>query len=117
MDAKSFIDNYKTVVITRYFCFEGRAGRAEFWQFVLVNFIISAVLGLIPKAGLILQNIYALAVLLPGLGVTARRLHDRGKSGWFQLLHLIPLIGTLIVFLMLIPEGEAEDKVYGPAVK
>ena len=54
-------------------------------------------------------------LLLPTLSVTARRLHDRGKSGWLQLLSLIPIIGGIIVLVLCIPEGDAEGNQYGEA--
>ncbi len=69
-----------------YFDFNGRARRKEYWMFTLVNIIISValsvVLGLISEKLLPIANLYSLAVLLPALGVTARRLHDINKSGW-----------------------------------
>lgn len=116
MDFKAVIENFKTIMTKKYFCFEGRANRAEFWQFVLVMVIVNVVLGMIPKIGPILTAIWGLALLLPSLGVTARRFHDRGKSGWLQLLCLIPLIGALIVVLMCIPEGDKEANAYGEPV-
>ena len=104
----------------KYFCFEGRANRAEFWQFFLVNFIVGIILSVIqqmaPKVGGILFLIYWLALLCPTLGCTARRFHDRGKSGWMQLLGLIPLVGGLIVLIMCIPEGDKEANAYGEPV-
>ena len=83
MDFKKVIENFKTIVTKKYWCFEGRAGREEFWYFFLANLAIGIVLGII--GGLIkfphLNSLYSLAVLLPNLGVGARRLHDIGKSG------------------------------------
>lgn len=117
MDFKAVINNFVNVVSRKYFCFEGRAGRAEFWQFILVSAVVSCVLGAIPKIGTILSGIWTLALLLPTIGIVARRLHDRGKSGWMQLLCFIPLIGGLIVIIMCIPEGDAEANAYGDAVK
>ena len=110
---QELIENCKTIVTKKYFCFEGRADRKEFWMWVLAAFVISAILGIIPKVGSILSGIFCLAVLLPSLGVTARRLHDLGKSGWFQLLGLIPVVGGLIVLILCIPEGSKEANAYG----
>ena len=110
---QELIENCKTIVTKKYFCFEGRAGQKEFWMWVLAAFVISAILGIIPKVGSILSGIFCLAVLLPSLGVTARRLHDLGKSGWFQLLVLIPVVGGLIVLILCIPEGSKEANAYG----
>lgn len=83
-------------------------------MWVLATFVIGFVLGLIPKADGILAGLWNLAVLLPYLGVTARRLHDTGKSAWLILLGLIPFIGALIVLLLCIPEGTNGDNQYGP---
>lgn len=92
---RKLIDNFINIVTRKYFRFDGRAGRTEFWLFFLAVFIVNIVLGFIPKAGGILGLVWTLGVLLPTLGVTARRLHDIGKSGWIQLVGLIPLIGGL----------------------
>jgi len=110
---QDLIANTKMIVTQKYFCFEGRAGRKEFWMWVLAAFIVSFVLGVIPKVGNILSGLFSLAILLPSLGVTARRLHDLGKSGWMQLLCLIPVVGGLIVLILCIPEGDKESNAYG----
>lgn len=111
---QQLIENFKTIITKKYFCFNGRASRQEFWMWVLATFVIAFVLGLIPKAGGILAGLWNLAVLLLYLGVTARRLHDTGKSAWLILLGLIPFIGALIVLLLCIPEGTNGDNQYGP---
>ena len=114
---QDLIANTKMIVTQKYFCFEGRAGRKEFWMWVLAVFIVNFILGLIPgKVGMILSAIFSLAILLPSLGVTARRLHDVGKSGWMQLLGLIPFVGGLIVLILCIPEGSKESNAYGAPV-
>ena len=113
---QELIGNCKTIITKKYFCFEGRAARKEFWMWVLALIIINFILGLIPGLGFILSLLLSLAVLLPSLGVTARRLHDTGKSGWLQLLGLIPMIGGLIVLILCIPEGSKESNAYGEPV-
>ena len=110
------ISNFLNIVTGKYFCFEGRAGRAEFWLWLLAISIVSTVLGFIPKIGSILSFIWTLAVLLPSLGVTARRLHDRNKSGWMILVSLIPLIGSLILLIMCIPEGDKTENKFGSPI-
>ncbi len=107
------ISNFINILTRKYFCFTGRAGQAEFWLWILATFIVSTVLGLIPKIGPILSFIWTLAMLLPSLGVTARRLHDRNKSGWMILVSLIPFIGALILLIMCIPEGDKDDNKFG----
>ena len=107
------LDNFVNIVTKKYFCFEGRAGRKEFWMFFLANFIITTILSVIPKAGPILQAVYSLAILLPYLGVTARRLHDTGRSGWMMLLALIPFVGVIIVIILCALEGQKEANQFG----
>lgn len=93
---ESFKKYFVNVVSKKYIAFEGKADRAEFWYFVLYSFIISFVLGLVfaPLAGL-----FNLAILLPSLSVSARRLRDAGHSPWW-LLTTIFGIGVLIVIVL-----------------
>ena len=114
---KKLIDNAKTILSQKYFCFEGRAGQGEFWMWVLAIMILNMICGWIPKVGPFAGAVIALATLLPYLGVTARRLHDRGKSGWLQLLAFIPIVGVIIVLILCIPEGDKEANKYGEPVK
>jgi len=113
--------NYYLAVLKKYAVFNGRAQRAEYWYYVLFNLIISVVLGIISAViednfG-ILGLLYYLAVLIPGLAVSVRRLHDIGKNGWTLLLSLIPLIGPIwIIVLMIIDSNPGENK-YGPNPK
>jgi len=104
-------------VIKKYTVFEGRAHRTEFWMFALVNFIIGAVLAILDAAlgtSSVLGGIYSLAVLLPSLAVGVRRLHDTGRSGWWLLLGLIPLIGLIVLIVWWATEGERSTNQYGP---
>ena len=111
------VNNYKDIITKKSFCFEGRAGRKEFWMFFLANAIINMILGFFPgKVGMILQLVYALAVLLPFLGVGARRMHDLGKSGWMQLLGLIPFVGGIILIIIFAKEGQKEANKFGEPV-
>ena len=73
--------------------FNGRAQRSEFWWFVLFSFISQAILNFVPVLG----PIYALALLLPSLAVTARRLHDTNRTAWWMLLYLIPVLGFIVL--------------------
>ena len=116
MDFKAVIENARTIVTQKYYCFDGRAGRQEFWYWVLACFVVSFVLGIIPFVGKYLASLFSLAVLLPSLGITARRLHDLGKSGWLLLLNLIVPIGLFIVLILCIPEGSKEANKYGDPV-
>jgi uncharacterized membrane protein YhaH (DUF805 family) len=108
-------------VLRKYAQFEGRAHRTEFWLFVLVNVAISLALGILDAIlgtrgdfGGLLQGVYGLAVLIPSLAVGARRLHDIGRSGWWQLLLLIPLVGLIILIVWWAKEGDKAPNDHGP---
>lgn len=109
-----------TICLTKYAVFSGRAVRSEFWWFVLFTIVGNVILSIIDVAigmgGLQpLSNLFSLATIIPSLAVGARRLHDIGKSGWWQLLVLIPLIGWIILAFWCAKEGPAEANAYGPA--
>lgn len=104
----------KHVFLKNYVNFNGRAGRKEFWYAFLFNFVVTFILGLFGKVGMWLTAIWSLAVLLPFLGVAARRLHDINKSGWLILLALIPLIGEIILIIWWAKAGDTADNQYGP---
>ena len=98
----------------KYAAFEGRASRSEFWwpwaAAVVVNMAINVILGSDSTAGSVIGAIFSLAILVPQLAVGARRLHDTGRSGWWQLLYLTCVgIIVLIVFWAL-PEKAEGDK-------
>ena len=115
MNAQEVIQNFIATVTKKYFCFTGRTDRKTFWQYIIVYLIVSIILNIIPGVGKILAGLWSLALLCPTLGITARRLHDVGKSGWLQLLDLIPVIGVLIVLFLCIPAGSGESNQYGAA--
>src|SRR5690349_7399879 len=96
------LEAWKVVVVDRYAQFDGRARRPEFWWYVLINWIIGAVFGILGQASVvfsIIGGIYSLAVLCPGLAVGIRRLHDVGRSGWWVLLALIPIVGWIVLIV------------------
>ena len=108
-------------VLRKYAVFTGRARRKEYWMFVLFNFIIYLVLvlveGLLGFGGSVLGGLYSLAVLVPSIAVGIRRLHDIGKSGWFLLIGLIPLIGTIILIVFFVQDSQPGENQYGPNPK
>jgi len=114
-----FFDWYLKCVKGHYADFEGRARRTEYWMFFLVNVIIGFVIGFIGEAVhlSILGTLYSLAVLIPGLAVGARRLHDTGRSGWWLLVGLIPLIGWIWLIVLFAIEGDKGSNQYGPDPK
>lgn len=100
----------------KYITFSGRASRAEFWGYILVFlFAVSIIAALLNVPDLVFQ-IYLAALLLPTIAVSVRRLHDIGKSGWYYFLNLIPLIGSLILFVMYVQDSKPYN-VYGPSPK
>ncbi|MFM9278602.1 DUF805 domain-containing protein [Paenibacillus jiagnxiensis] len=112
--------NWYVSVLKNYVGFQGRARREEFWMFYLVNFGITIVLGLLQALlgiGQFLTTIYGLAILLPYLAVGARRLHDTGRSGWWQLLFLIPIVGIIILIVFWVQDSRFGDNQYGPNPK
>ena len=112
--------DYYLEVLRKYTVFSGRARRAEFWWFTLINWIISVVLQLIDNAigtGGILGGLYALGVLLPSIAVAIRRLHDTNRSGWWLLLVLIPIIGWLVLLFFYAQDSQPEPNQYGPSPK
>lgn len=103
-------------VLKQYTDFSGRARRREYWMFVLANFIVALVLGLIDTLigwGQILSGLYSLAVLIPSLAVCVRRLHDIGKSGWWLLICLIPLIGGIWLLVLFSKDSQYEANQWG----
>lgn len=102
-----------------YVTFGGRAARPEFWWFVLFLVLGNILLGIVDRIlfgdATVLSGLFGLATLLPAIAVSVRRLHDIGKSGWWVLLHLIPLIGTLVMLYFYVQPTETGDNEYGPA--
>ncbi|MDE0938496.1 MAG: DUF805 domain-containing protein [Pirellulales bacterium] len=117
--------SYYLTVLKKYAVFTGRARRAEIWYFILFNFIVSVVLQMLfgsvaetaedgaasPLA--FLPVLYTLVILLPSLAVAIRRLHDTGRSGWWILIALIPLVGTIVLIVFYVQDGDAGDNAYG----
>jgi uncharacterized membrane protein YhaH (DUF805 family) len=111
------------MVWKKYAQFNGRSRRKEYWMFFLFNTLVGILLsaaGVAVKLGMIsagLYFIYLMAVLVPSLAVSVRRLHDLGKSGWLLLIVLIPIVGPLILLVMMALEGNPGANQYGPNPK
>lgn len=105
------ISAYKDM-LNHYADFSGRTNRPGYWYVVLDNIIISGVLsilGTIPLIGklfAIVTALYGLAMLVPGLAIAVRRLHDVGKSGWYLFMSLIPLVGWILVLVQLCKQSD-----------
>jgi uncharacterized membrane protein YhaH (DUF805 family) len=102
-------------VLRQYTDFAGRARRKEYWMFTLVSVIVSILLAILDTAlgtGL-LGLLYSVAVLVPGLAVGVRRLHDTGRSAWWLLIALVPLIGAIVLVVFFATDGERRPNFYG----
>ncbi|MFI9721953.1 DUF805 domain-containing protein [Streptomyces sp. NPDC052396] len=87
-------------------------------MFALINFLVGLLLGIVDAAlgtSPLLGLLYGLAVFLPNLGVSIRRLHDTGRTGWWVLLALVPLVGVIVLLVFLALPGTPGDNEYGPA--
>lgn len=113
--------NWYLKVLKKYATFSGRAQRAEYWYFTLFSAIIIIILSVLDTiTGLynyetdlgLLSSIYALGILIPNIAVAVRRLHDIGKSGWWLLLILIPIIGVIVIFIFMVLDSKV-DNIYG----
>lgn len=111
--------NWYIKALKQYVDFAGRAQRMEFWMFLLFNVLVAIGLGIIDAIlGLgFLGPLYSLAVLIPGIAVSVRRLHDTGRSGWWILIGLIPLIGVIILIVFYVQDSQPGDNAFGPNPK
>ncbi|WP_353777652.1 DUF805 domain-containing protein [Winogradskyella sp. 3972H.M.0a.05] len=118
--------NWYLKVLRQYADFNGRARRKEYWMFVLFNMMFAFAAVLLDNLfGIAIEGVgygplyglYALAVLIPGLAVGVRRLHDTGKSGWMILIAFIPLIGGIWLLVLMATEGDSGSNAYGPDPK
>ncbi len=109
--------NWYIAVLKKYAVFNGRAGRKEFWMFVLFNLIISLLLslieGLFSDSTSILSGLYSLAILVPSLAVAVRRLHDTNRSGWWLFLILLPIVGPIVLIVFYAMAGDKAANKYG----
>ncbi len=102
--------DYFIGALKKYADFTGRARRKEYWMFMLIYLIIQVVLTVL---GLDLAlMILGLGLLVPSLSLGARRLHDTGRSGWWQLIYLVPLIGLIVMIVFLTQDSHDENN-YG----
>ena len=105
-----FVDAIKSG-FANYVGFSGRARRSEYWYWVLFVVLASIATTMISET---LGSLFSLGVLLPGIAMGTRRLHDIGKSGWWQLLVFIPLLGLLVLLYWAVQPSEGDND-FGPA--
>ena len=123
-----FMDALTTVFRNKYATFSGRASRSEYWWGYLGYFVIATVLQIFALVGgialidagelALLPGLIALggivAMIIPTIAVSVRRMHDTGKSGWMLLILIIPCIGFILWIVWMVEDGQAHDNAYGP---
>lgn len=111
---------------SKYVDFSARARRSEFWYFVLFTFLVGIVAGILDGilgtdydggSGGLISTLTSLGLFLPQLAVGARRLHDIGRSGWWQLIGIIPVVGWIIVIVWFATDTKPGANQYGPDPK
>lgn len=116
------MDWFLVVVKERYAQFTGRARRSEYWYYylfyvlILIGLaIVDAISGTFNAAvGMgLLSGVFGLAMLIPSLAVSVRRLHDTGRSGWWLLLGLLPLIGAIVLLVFMLLDSKPGDNQFG----
>ncbi|MCC5885858.1 MAG: DUF805 domain-containing protein [Gammaproteobacteria bacterium] len=107
--------NWYLDVLKKYAVFEGRARRMEFWMFALFHIIAIVLLGIVDAliGTPILAPLYSLAVLIPSIAVTVRRLHDIDYVGWWFFIAFVPVVGGLILLIFMVLPGTAGNNRFG----
>jgi uncharacterized membrane protein YhaH (DUF805 family) len=107
-----------SICFSKYVTFAGRAPRAEYWFFALFVVLVNIVIGIISAAsheiGSILSGLFVLAVLLPSISVSVRRLHDIDRSGWWYWIALVPVVGVILLIVWFCTRGTRGPNRYGP---
>ena len=96
--------------LKKYADFNGRARRKEYWMFVLIYMVINVILAVLGMD--VISVIFGLAILVPSISIGTRRLHDTGRSGWWQLIYFVPLIGIIVMIIFLVQDSHDENN-YG----
>jgi len=106
----TFQESLQVCLKQKYADFNGRASQSEYWWFALATIIGNLVLSRISP---MLGGLFSLAVFVPSIAAAARRLHDTNRSGWWQLIGLIPILGWIVLIVFLAMEGNSESNEYG----
>lgn len=118
--------NWFMTALRKYAVFSGRSRRREYWFFALFSWLISIGLVIIDlfagtlsaEAGIgLFSGLFGLAMIIPSLAVSVRRLHDIGKSGWWLLIGFIPIIGAIVLIVFACLDSQPGANAYGPNPK
>ena len=109
--------DYVTSVLRQYATFSGRASRPEYWWFQLALwvsiFVAFILLAFIPVIGILIYIVVVFGSIIPNVAVSARRLHDTNKSGWYQLLGFVPILGPVALIVLYAQPSDRGDNQYG----
>ncbi|MBH0026937.1 MULTISPECIES: DUF805 domain-containing protein [unclassified Pseudoalteromonas] len=111
---------YFMEAMRRYTDFSGRTRRKDFWMFILfyaIFYVVCAVVDGVIGTAPIVTTLFSLAMLIPSISIAARRLHDTGRSGWWQLIALIPLIGAIVLLVFYVLDSHQGENDFGPNPK
>ncbi len=112
-----FSEAVQRALTVNYCNFNGRSSRSEFWWYVLFTFVLGCVISIAfcwsDTIEYIVSGIVNLALLLPGLGLAVRRLHDTDRSGWWVLINLVPLVGWIIFVYFTVQDSQPVPNQYG----
>ena len=106
-------------VLSHYADFSGRARRAEYWWFALFNLLVSVVAQVVDSSfgtDPLFRVLVTLGLFVPGLAVGVRRLHDVGRSGWWILIALVPIVGFIVLLVWFVGDSKADNQ-WGPNPK
>ena len=116
--------NWVKEVFGKYAVFEGRACRKEYWFFALFVFlvqvalaIVDGTLGMTTHGVGMLGGLFGLAVLMPSIAVTVRRLHDTDRSGWWVLIWFVPFVGWIVGLIFMCLDSQPGANRFGPNPK
>lgn len=114
----TFSEAVRNALTVNYCNFSGRASRSEFWWFALFTFILSCIVSLAffwsDTLEYIVTGIINILLLLPGVGLSVRRLHDTNRSGWWVLINLVPVVGWIIFVFFAVTDSQPVPNQYGP---